>query len=448
MGLSPELMEQNPSLTERMVIDLNKVSPDVGVEELESLGSDSFDAILMANTIDFLTDPKEVFRSAWKLLKPGGIMIVPFMNKDAYADKFEKAQTKMWRDFNDDQHMWVCGSFFHFSAAEGWDGLKGFDLSSGAEKKSEKSNIPIIGDLLNPKSGKAYVVQARKAIPSQSIDEADPTKSFRSLMWVMPTLEDRDKTLVALRLGRTYTISQSDETKKCITKNIDLLPKVYQSLIKMDQFQFPFSLQSQLAANVVADPDFVANDQQLEALKMGLGLARPSKSFWEPVGRLTANMEPEDKVNLLAYIVPRFGSNRPEQEEALEAFVSGLKPTFQLIRSKCPEMSEGDVQLIGSELLAVEVLIPGRSTRSEFARWLSAMTQNEIKELLSKRKSSKDKAMSEMREMQIERETAEEKRKEQLKMFNDQVEKARKERTVIFNDRTGRLELSESKIKK
>jgi hypothetical protein len=159
-------------------------------------------------------------------------------------------------------------------------------------------------------------------------------------------------------------------------------------------------------------------------------------------------MEPEDKVNLLAYIVPRFGSNRPEQEEALEAFVSGLKPTFQLIRSKCPEMSEGDVQLIGSELLAVEVLIPGRSTRSEFARWLSAMTQNEIKELLSKRKSSKEKAMSEMREMQIERETAEEKRKEQLKMFNDQVEKARKERTVIFNDRTGRLELSESKTKK
>ena len=88
---------------------------------------------------------------------------------------------------------------------------------------------------------------------------------------VMPTLEDRDKTLVALRLGRTYTISQSDETKQCITKNIDLLPKVYQSLIKMDQFQFPFSLQSQLAANVVADPDFVANDQQLEALKMGEG---------------------------------------------------------------------------------------------------------------------------------------------------------------------------------
>lgn len=62
VGLSPKLMEQNPSLTERLVINLNKVIPDVGVEELENLGADSFDAILMANTIDFLTDPKEVFR--------------------------------------------------------------------------------------------------------------------------------------------------------------------------------------------------------------------------------------------------------------------------------------------------------------------------------------------------------------------------------------------------
>jgi hypothetical protein len=155
-------------------------------------------------------------------------------------------------------------------------------------------------------------------------------------------------------------------------------------------------------------------------------------------------MEPEDKVNLLAYIVPKFGSNNPEQEEALNAFVSGLKPTFQLIRSKCPDMSEGDVQLIGSELLAIEVLVPGRSTRSEFARWLSSMTQSEIKELLSKRKSFREKAMSEMKQMQVEREEAEEKRKEELKKFNEQVEKARKERTVIFNERTGKLEYVEN----
>jgi hypothetical protein len=109
----------------------------------------------------------------------------------------------MWRDFNYDQHMWVCGSFFHFSAAERWEGLKGFDLSFPADKK--QNELPIIGGLLNQdKSGNACVVRARKAVRSDSINESDPQQSFCSLMWVLPTMEDRDKTLVALRLGRAY----------------------------------------------------------------------------------------------------------------------------------------------------------------------------------------------------------------------------------------------------
>jgi len=448
VGLSPTLMDRNPSITEKKIINLNKVIIDVGIdsEDLENLGSDSFDAIIMANTIDFLTDPKEVFRSAWKLLKPGGIMIVPFLNKDAYVDKFEQAQTKMWRDFKDDQHLWVCGSFFHFSAAEGWDGLNGFDLSSEDSEKKKKEELPLIGGLLDQnKSGNAYVVQARKSSVSESIDENDPEKSFRSLMWILPTMEERDKTLVALRLGRAYALSKSEDKRRKMTENVKLLPKIYESLIAMDQFQFPFNLQSQLAVNVASDPDFIANEEQLQALKMGLGLSRPSKSFWEPVGQLTASMEPEDKVNLLAYIVPRFGSNSHEQEMALEAFVSGLKPTFKVIRSKCPDMSEGDVQLLGSELLAVEILIPGRSNRSEFARWLQAMTKKDLEEYLIKRKSSKEAAMSEMKQMQKERDAAEEKRKEELKRFNEQVEKARKERTVIFNEMTGKMLYVEKK---
>ena len=64
VGLSTELMERNPSITEKLFVDLNKVAPDIGVdsEDLWKLGASSFDAIIMANTIDFLTDPREVFR--------------------------------------------------------------------------------------------------------------------------------------------------------------------------------------------------------------------------------------------------------------------------------------------------------------------------------------------------------------------------------------------------
>ncbi len=67
-------------------------------------------------------------------------------------------------------------------------------------------------------------------------------------------------------------------------------------------------------------------------MKMGLGLRKPSKDFWAPVGRLTAAMTPEDKVNLLAYILPRFCTGDVAQNEALAAFASGLEPTFAVIR--------------------------------------------------------------------------------------------------------------------
>ena len=39
------------------------------------------------------------------------------------------------------------------------------------------------------------------------------------------------------------------------------------------------------------------------------------------------------------------GANAAE-EAALQTFVAALKPTFATIKAKCPDMSEGDVQLL------------------------------------------------------------------------------------------------------
>ena len=64
VGANKALMEENESLSEFFVADLNNVVPEQGVnsDDLKALGSNSFDFILMANTIDFLTSPREVFR--------------------------------------------------------------------------------------------------------------------------------------------------------------------------------------------------------------------------------------------------------------------------------------------------------------------------------------------------------------------------------------------------
>ena len=267
VGANQALMDQNSALTETLVVNLNDVVEEQGVnsEELSNLKGDTFDAVIMANTIDFLTNPREVFRSAWFLLKPGGIFFVPFVNKDAYESKFDRAQTKMWKDYTDDQHMWVIGSIFQFSAGDGWEGLKGFDISpEGAQKEDG-----VLGMIKGSSGMNMYVVQARKALQDEAINPLDPEKSFKSKMWLMPTLEDRDKKLLAPRLTRSYEILKSEDEINALANNVETLPKVYESLVKMDQFAFTFGMQAQLAADIVTDKDFSGNDEQIKALKMG-----------------------------------------------------------------------------------------------------------------------------------------------------------------------------------
>ena len=64
VGAVKSQMESNPSITESLVVDLNDVVEDIGVksEEFANLGQDTFDAIIMANTIDFLNNPREVYK--------------------------------------------------------------------------------------------------------------------------------------------------------------------------------------------------------------------------------------------------------------------------------------------------------------------------------------------------------------------------------------------------
>mmetsp|Transcript_18857 Transcript_18857/g.28251 ORF Transcript_18857/g.28251 Transcript_18857/m.28251 type:complete len:204 (-) Transcript_18857:31-642(-) len=200
-------------------------------------------------------------------------------------------------------------------------------------------------------------------------------------------------------------------------------------------------MQSQLAADLVTDRDFTGNDEQIKALKMGLGLRNPSEEFWLPVGQKTASMVPEDKINLLAHIVPRFGSNNPEQEKSLELFVAGLEPTFDVIRSKCSSLSEADVQLAGTELLASEILIPGRSTKKEFATWVAALSEEEIKDILDNRKSFKKVAVTALEKMRAKRQADIDAQEAQQKKFQAQVEKAREERSIALNVKTGKMEL-------
>ena len=108
-------------------------------------------------------------------------------------------------------------------------------------------------------------------------------------------------------------------------------------------------------------------------------------------------------------------------------------------------MKESDVQLLGSELLASEVLKPGRSTRVEFAEWLGALTDVDMEFILTKRKGIKDEATQELKSFQEERDAEEKRVEERREKIQEQVKTARENRSVIFNAGTGKFEEVEKK---
>ena len=60
----------------------------------------------------------------------------------------------------------------------------------------------------------AYVVQARKNFEAEEVDESDLEGYIKSKMWMLPTLEDRDKKLVVPRLARAYEALDTQEEKE------------------------------------------------------------------------------------------------------------------------------------------------------------------------------------------------------------------------------------------
>lgn len=64
VGLNQKLMDENPALTETMITNLNQVveERDVDDDNFRLLAQEPFDAVIMANTVEYLTNPREVLR--------------------------------------------------------------------------------------------------------------------------------------------------------------------------------------------------------------------------------------------------------------------------------------------------------------------------------------------------------------------------------------------------
>lgn len=99
-GLNAEELARNPRLDHFFVRDLNQ-------EQTFPLTDQSFDAVLNTVSIQYLQYPEAIFAEIYRILKPGGIVIISFSNRMF----FQKA-IQAWRDSSEAGRVELVKRYF------------------------------------------------------------------------------------------------------------------------------------------------------------------------------------------------------------------------------------------------------------------------------------------------------------------------------------------------
>jgi len=113
LGMNAEEMSENPDLDDFVIHDLN-ANPQLPFEEA------TFDAVVVTVSIQYMTQPVDVFREVNRILKPSGVFAVIFSNR-----MFPTKAVAIWRSLNDRQHAELIAAYFqqagNFTAIEAQD---------------------------------------------------------------------------------------------------------------------------------------------------------------------------------------------------------------------------------------------------------------------------------------------------------------------------------------
>ncbi|MEO8539487.1 MAG: class I SAM-dependent methyltransferase [bacterium] len=117
LGMNQHELDQNPVLTERVVQDLN-LNPHLPWDD------GTFDAAIVTVSVQYLTDPPEVFREVGRVLRPGAPFAVAYSNRC-----FPTKAVAVWQTLNNREHAELIGLYFRLSGAFGPS--QAYDISPG-----------------------------------------------------------------------------------------------------------------------------------------------------------------------------------------------------------------------------------------------------------------------------------------------------------------------------
>lgn len=137
VGMNQREMAANTALESVIVQDLNKTSGAALPFE-----DASFDAVLCALSIDYLTHPVRVLKEASRVLRPGGRLLVAFSDR-VFAEK----AVANWTAGSDDDHIYTVSTYIHFAG--------GFGAPSALDISPRSRGGALLGDPL-------YIVEAER----------------------------------------------------------------------------------------------------------------------------------------------------------------------------------------------------------------------------------------------------------------------------------------------
>ena len=111
LGLNAAEMADNPDLADYVVHDVNR---DIELP----FADESFDAVVITVSVQYLTSPVETFRQVNRILKDGGIFIVTFSNR-----MFPTKAVRIWRYSTDRGHLDLVAAYLE--EAGDFDNIRG-----------------------------------------------------------------------------------------------------------------------------------------------------------------------------------------------------------------------------------------------------------------------------------------------------------------------------------
>lgn len=103
LGMNEMELQQNKQLDSYVVKNLNK-EPELPFDD------NSFDKVTCVVSVDYLNKPKEIFPEIGRVLRPGGVCMLSMSNRCFPTKAF-----RIWLQTSDLEHIFIAGSFFHYS---------------------------------------------------------------------------------------------------------------------------------------------------------------------------------------------------------------------------------------------------------------------------------------------------------------------------------------------